>query len=74
MACLMLLIPLFTTYMLTVNRNELAEFYVKKRISNLYQDIHLYRSPFNIWYYPIFLLRRILFVVIPTFLIGQGFY
>jgi hypothetical protein len=36
-----------------------------KKISNLYEGIHLYTDPRNIWYMPIFMLRRLMFVIIP---------
>lgn len=36
-----------------------------KRISNLYEGIHLYKNFKNIWYMPIFMLRRLVFVSIP---------
>ena len=41
---------------------------VRARISNLYQQIDLTQGRWGLAYYTIFLIRRILFVAIPTFL------
>lgn len=35
------------------------------RISNLYEGIHLYKDKRNIFYTPVFMLRRLCFVLIP---------
>lgn len=35
------------------------------RISNLYEGIHLYKDKRNIYYTPVFMLRRLCFVLIP---------
>ena len=41
---------------------------VRQRISNLYQQIDLSHGRWGLAYYSIFLLRRIVFVAIPTFI------
>lgn len=69
----MLLFPILCIYLLQVNREQLAAPYVSKRISNLYLGIHIYRDSINIWYYPVFMLRRVIFVAIPTVLVDWAF-
>ena len=39
------------------------------KYSNMYADVHITRHKFSILYQPIFLVRRILFVVVPCLLI-----
>ena len=37
----------------------------RKVFENLYEGIHLYRDNRNVWYFPIFLLRRLIYASIP---------
>ena len=41
--------------------------------SNLYIDIHLTRNSYTLVYYPLFLLRRIMYVMVPTILFNWPF-
>lgn len=63
---LIFLIPLMSIRIILLNREQLEEPFVAKKISNLVQGIHLYRERQNVWYFPIFLLRRLIFIAIPT--------
>ena len=36
-----------------------------KVFSNLYEGIHLYKNRTNVWYFPIFLARRLIFAAVP---------
>lgn len=65
---LMLGYPISTTCLLYYLRRRLNEPKISDRISNLYQDVFVDEMRCLV-YFPIFLLRRILFVAIPTFLI-----
>ena len=62
------LYTLFTHFLVWINREQISEPHVVRKISNLYDGIHLYRSKNNIWYYSTFTARRFAFVMIPTFL------
>lgn len=67
------LMPLVSLKVLSKYRWRLHEIRIKEKIQNLYSDIHLYRNPTNIYYYPIFMFRRVIFVLIPTFLWFMAF-
>ena len=69
----MFLVPLVSAFVLKINRPQLYIPQVKRKIYNLYAEVHLFRNPFNIYYYPIFMLRRIIFVILPTFLFNFTF-
>ena len=68
MGSLAMVLLFVTSYVIRNNREQLGAHFVFRKISNLYQDIHIYRDSVNVWYYPVFMARRIIFVVIPTFL------
>ena len=70
---LMLLVPIASFYVLSINREQLYIPQVKRKIDTFYTDIHLFRDRSNIYYYPIFMLRRIIFVALPTFLFDYTF-
>jgi hypothetical protein len=40
----------------------------KSKWENLYQDIHLTRSKSNVYFFPLFIVRRVVFVLIPSVL------
>lgn len=67
MQFLMVLIPIVSFITIERNRADLDKPEVRARISNLYSDIHLTRNQQTVWYYPVFMLRRVIFVAIPTF-------
>jgi len=56
----------FTSFILKFNKNQLDSQQFREKWSNLYSDIHLTRNSWTIWYYPIFLIRRFIFVLLPT--------
>jgi hypothetical protein len=62
---LQVLILLAVSFFLIRGRFFLDHPGIFKRISNLYEGIHLYKNFKNIWYMPIFMLRRLVFVSIP---------
>ena len=64
------LMPIISFIVLQVMRSRLKEDKIRARISNLYSDIKLRENDefYNIWYYPVFLGRRIIFAVTPIFL------
>lgn len=46
---------------------------MRQKISGMYNNIHLKKNRWTIFYYPIFLIRRFVFVLIPFFLMNfQG--
>jgi len=63
-----LLVPFFMMYFLLKNKDKLHLEAWRDKYSNLYQDIHLHKSRYTILYYPMTLLRRTVFVAIPTFI------
>jgi hypothetical protein len=68
MGLYMISLPMLAYYILKGKRDDLYKFEVKMRIYGFYRGIHLFRDPQNIFYYPIFITRRLVFAVIPTFL------
>ena len=59
------LTPFAALYVLLRNRETLPTPDARGKIERMYQDIHLTRNSWTIYYYPFFLLRRFLFVIIP---------
>jgi hypothetical protein len=68
--------PLGCMFLLYKNREKLDE--DKKfqaRFANLYPGIRFKSKGLaGIWYYPLFLVRRIMFVAIPTFMLAAPCY
>ena len=63
--------PIFCWIIILKKKLVLETPNVLARISNLYQDIKLKKTQnWKLVYYPLFLIRRIVFVAIPTFLFG----
>jgi len=60
--------PFVALKVLLVMRDNLDTAGSREKIERMYQDIHLTRNSWTIYYYPGFLLRRYLFVVIPIML------
>ena len=70
----MIATPIGSAIILEKKRQTLDDKEVRKKIGNLYQDVKLQgRGRETLWYYPIFMLRRIMFVAIPTFLYNYPF-
>ena len=57
--------PVWGAIILKLNRDSLATSLTKSYYQNLYNDIHLTRSPWTIYYWPIFMARKFMFVMIP---------
>ena len=51
-------------------KDKLHEPKVKGRIGNLYENVHLTRNKYTLYSYPLFLGRRLAFVMIPTVLMN----
>jgi hypothetical protein len=64
----MLAYPFIALLVILIFRNRLDEENIKKRISNFYTQIKTDKGLWSLSYYTIFLLRRLLFVAIPTLL------
>ena len=58
--------PLICAIALIKNRKKLKNESMKERIGKMYVNISLHRSKWGILYYPIFILRRFLFIAIPV--------
>lgn len=56
------------------NRKMLKTERMNEKIGKMYVNISLHRSKWGILYYPIFMIRRLLFVMIPLLFQGQAFY
>ena len=61
-------VPCFMIWLMTTNRHKLIspKFYGKWSI--IYGELHIHRSKWTVFYLPLFLFRRILFVMIPSFI------
>ena len=66
--------PLAVIVVLKVFRKRLADPRVKGSIGQLYEGINLNGSSWALIYYPIFLLRRFLFVLIPVFYVNHAYH
>lgn len=62
------LAPFFLLKVLLVKRKTLDTLEIREKIERMYMDIDLTRNYWTIFYYPMFLLRRFIFVVIPILL------
>ena len=58
-----------TSYLL-YNRDRLDNAEVKERVQNIYAGIQVKRSRWTILYYPLFIARRLLFVMVPLMVLG----
>jgi hypothetical protein len=68
MACFVVFAPFVILLYLKKRRLYLYQKSLKERIGVLYSGIHLFRDSRNLYYYPIFLIRRFWFVALPSFL------
>jgi len=62
--------PCICLIALMINRKMLKTERMNEKIGKMYVNISLHRSKWGILYYPIFMIRRLLFVMIP--LLFQG--
>ena len=65
MCIFLFLHPFWGAIILKLNRDSLATSLTKSYYQNLYNDIHLTRSTWTIYYWPIFMVRKFMFVMIP---------
>ena len=63
----------FIIYLVKKTRMFMDHPNIYLHISNLDEGIHLYRDPSNVWYFSIFMVRRIVFVALPTFFFTMPF-
>jgi len=61
----LLMYPLFVLYFVAVNLSCIDNEYVNERFKPIMAQISLKRSPYAAFFYPVFILRRYLFVIIP---------
>lgn len=57
--------PIFCSVVLLYYRGELGQESMRERIGKLYTDITLRRNRYTILYYPLFMARRMIFVLLP---------
>lgn len=62
-------IPFVLMRFLMKNRNELDDKDFKKRYGSFYPGVHLKRYKYTVCYFPIFLLRKLLYILIPTVIV-----
>ena len=68
------LMPLVSYFVLRYNIHRLHETEVRARFLNLYGGIKVIKkNPHQVYYQPLFMLRRVVFVLIPTFLFTLPF-
>jgi hypothetical protein len=60
------IIPVFFVIVLIYNASELDTPKMKMRIERMYQDVHLRRNHLTKFYYPTFLIRRFIYIIIPV--------
>ena len=65
---LMFFIPVWGFIILNRNRKTLDTQETRDKYQNLYNDVHLTRSTFTIYYWPVFMIRKLIFVIIPVLL------
>ena len=68
MLLVIVLFPALVVWILSRSRLFLAHRNIKQQIGNLTHKLHLYKESSSIHYFPMFLLRRAIFVAIPTFI------
>jgi hypothetical protein len=57
--------PIICSISLIKNRKDLNTEAMKEKIGKMYTNISLHRSKWGFLYYPIFMARRLIFVLIP---------
>ena len=70
---IIILFPVAIIWLLRKMRIFLSHDNIQRQMGNLYEGLHLYKNHMNVMYMPMFLLRRAIFVAIPTF-IGLPFF
>jgi hypothetical protein len=74
-ASVYLLYPLMCVYVIQSHSvKNLQTPLVKSQIGGLYLDIKISRRHWGKFYYPVFIIRRYLFVLIPVLFVGRDFY
>jgi hypothetical protein len=62
----LMLLPMIFYMVLRKFKDRLAEPSIKRRIYNLYVDISMNEKDSKLSYYPVFLFKRLTFVIIPS--------
>lgn len=60
-----ILYPLFCVMIIRCYKNDLDKVSIKSKIHNLYANVDVKRSEVGLYYYPIWLIRRLFYVMIP---------
>ena len=63
-----MLVPLVLGYFILKHRERLCLHEMQDKFLNLYKGINVGRSRFTVLYHPMTMMRRTIFVAIPTFL------
>ena len=66
-------LPLFYTVFLKVAGKKVTSKKFREKYQNMYADIHSFKNPWTRYYLPVSMLRRILFVLIPSLLYEYPF-
>jgi hypothetical protein len=62
--------PIICAISLIKNKNVLHTDETKDKIGKMYTNISLHRSKWGFLYYPVFMTRRLIFVLIPLIFLG----
>ena len=74
MLLVLVAIPVFMIIFLNKKRSVLQDIQTKLKWVNMYQNVHLKRNRFTIYFTPIFLFRRILFVALPILFYNYSYF
>lgn len=62
---IMVFFPFMCLIIIYVYKNNLDNAKVKSRVSNMFKNVNPKKSKYSVYFYPIWILRRLMFVVIP---------
>jgi hypothetical protein len=62
----LIIYPIICIITLFVYRDRLDNPFVKAKVGNMYEQVHLSKNKWSIYYYPCYLIRRLMFVVFPV--------
>ena len=66
MMAYLLLLPLASFAFLKYNHKDLHKPEMKAKWENLYAEVHVMRESFEVYYYPLFLVRRLYMIMLPA--------
>jgi hypothetical protein len=58
--------PVSSVLAIACNKKNLDEQYIRDRIQNFYEEVHLTKNNWTIYFYPFYIIRRLLFAAIPV--------